>query len=185
MLQEGLITPREIVKKKFLKVCEMDENFASLNDDVKMNIIRRLERSCLNKTIESCKNDLILNSWNDPKFIERYSTVTYMHLSNLNKNGVIVSPTYLKKICEGVIDPKCVMDMTSYEMCPEATETERELLKIRLNQKVKEKYTDRHPCKNCGSNKVKYIETSGRSLGLDEISMFHFTCDECEYTWMK
>ena len=180
---KSVCSKREIIMDLLREVCSKYKLWEKLSTDKKEMIIRRIERNCMNKVIIECERNFIDRNWNDKIFLERYSTELYRHLSNLDID--IVSEYYINKLCTGEIDPINAPSLSNYELSPASSEEEREILNKRKEQKIIEKYTDKNPCFKCGSHKVKFQETSGRSLGADEISQFKYTCDNCKSYWIR
>ena len=193
--QEGInaipiITPRTQMKLILRDACSSYIGWNILTNEQQDTIIRRIERSCMNKIVLECKKEFIDRYWginynrtsyNQNKFLERYNTEIYRQIYHiLNPDSY-----YIKKICNGDFDLNKVSSLSNIEMSPISYEQEQTELQIRRKQKIIEKFTDKYPCKKCGGTKVLFHETAGRSLGADEISRFQYTCYVCHYNWVR
>jgi|SRR3989344_4581627 len=186
----NISSEKNVLKRKKIidllrEVCEKNESWRQLSNEKQENILRRLERNSMNKIVMECKSEFINRLWCDKTFLERYSAELYRHISNLDIDSEVSNDYYIKKICSGNIDPIIATNLTNYELSPISSENERIAINKRKEQKIIEKYTDKHTCRKCGSKKIKYQETAGRSLGADEITQFKYICDVCNFYWIN
>jgi len=178
----ALNTERKKMMEVLREVCRENKDnkeWLELSEEDRETILRRMERDCMNKIVKECGEKFMDRCWAKKEFVERYSTELYRHISSLR------SGDYLKRLSKGELDPKLVAELSNSEIAPENYEEEIKIINKRMEQQIKEKYTTKHTCKICKGRKIKYQETSGRSLGADEISQFYYKCADCGYGWME
>jgi DNA-directed RNA polymerase subunit M/transcription elongation factor TFIIS len=158
-----------------------NKNNMDIDPDYLDTIVRRLEREAYNITIRECEQEYTDRNWNNPKFVNRYSCTAYKILVNIDPRSSIGSDKLAMKILMKEIEPKYVCCMSSYDMNPDASKDERDIIELRLKQKVDVKYSDKYTCKRCDAKKITFRETQSRSA--DEISTIKFECIECHHTW--
>lgn len=148
------------------------------NDDDGIDIdriIRRMERSCFEVAVRSCQNDGYERAWDIPVFVDRYSAECYKVITNI--------PALYKGLMSGVIDPRNVAYMSSYEMNPEASKKERNDIAIRKSVVGATKVSRSYRCKKCGGNETKLMEYSAR--GIDEAMTISVECVNCGHSWRR
>lgn len=171
---------REEIKKMFAELFEKYPEWNSLEQKNKDTIIRRLERGCHTHAVLDCTKRFVPRLWTEPRFVNSYSTECYRISSNIDPNSGAKSRKLGLCIINGSVDVREICKMTSEELNPEASLAERTALDIRMRQKVDEKYSN-DKCGKCDAKKVIRVEAQTRSA--DELSNFHFKCDECGHTW--
>jgi DNA-directed RNA polymerase subunit M/transcription elongation factor TFIIS len=188
-------TTRDILKNNIILVLTDILNkydiFTKLSQDDQNTLIRRFERAMWNTSLDEFKkqNGIVEINIDDPLFISKYSTISYKVLSNLDKNTVgkdfntepfvnILIDCYLKQNKTF----KDIILMDSQEMCYEASKEERELIALKMEQKVEKKYTERHACPKCGTKKAEIHQLNNRAL--DELTDYKATCCNCQYQWI-
>lgn len=180
--------PREDTKKVIQERLAKCAAWEGLPEDTKENIVRRLERACYNCVIDQCSELYIEKSWDQMEFVNRYSSVVYKLISNidLSREYHANSPepsSFGDKIIRGEINVLIAPLMSSYEMFPEATQKERDILDFRAGQKVQKKFTTRYGCPKCGQHKAEPKEV--QTAANDEISRFNLLCLICSHTWFQ
>lgn len=144
-------------------------------------IARRLERGCYNKTVAeftTLHGDL---SWENQQFLQYYSSVAAKLAINLDAESSLQSD-YLIEYIKEATDLTTVADMSSVEINPMASKEERDMIDIRLQQKVEEKYTTRYRCGKCRKQKCSYREV--QIAAADESCSYSLTCLECGHAWV-
>ncbi len=180
--------PRDDTKKVIQDRLEKCISWALIQEDAKENIVRRVERACYNCVIDQCSDLYIEKSWDQIEFINRYSAVVYKLISNVDLSREYHAKSaepnsFGDKLIRGEINIIIAPLMSSYEMFPEATQKERDILEFRAGQKVQKKFTTRYSCPKCGQRKAepKEVQTSAN----DEISRFNLLCLICSHTWFQ
>lgn len=166
---------RLIIRNKIYDICENVDVWRCLSLDDKQKIARRLERGCFEVVIADSKRDSINRSFDNKEFVDRYSTVCYKVMSNVDK--------FLHRIIKKEVDPHDIAWMTSYELDPSASYKERQEIEIRQKQKMIYKVSNMFVCRKCGKNETIPLEYQGRAG--DEASSFSIKCVNCEYVWRK
>jgi DNA-directed RNA polymerase subunit M/transcription elongation factor TFIIS len=164
--------PREQAKQIFQSLVEP---FITPQVDIEP-IVRRIERSCYNLAMADAIADGTYRAWNVPKFAEKYSAVCYKVLANINKDLVT-------RIINGNVDLENIAQMTSAELCPEASMELRQQITRRKEQKIEQKVSRSYQCSKCGNNETTVIEYQGRAL--DEASNYSIRCIICGHIWRK
>lgn len=144
-------------------------------------LTRRMERNCFEVVIDNCIRDGTSRLFTNPVFVNRYSAICSRLISNLDIKGPVGSDFLLKNIINGTIDVYNVANLTSFELCPEASHEERSIIELRRRQKADNKVSRAYVCKKCGGNETIPIEYQGRSV--DEGSSRSIKCVNCEYVW--
>lgn len=164
--------------------------FASLIYQYKSDKIFALETA---KTIEkSCYNAIIKNSkqsedppcrqWDSPIFIEIYSNrcgIIYNLLDPKSISSKTYGSTLLQQVLDETIDIKEIGFKTERELCPQATQKERDEIAIRSEQHVIEKESNLFRCPNCKERRVTYREVQLRAL--DEAPDYLCKCLNCKH----
>lgn len=149
-------------------------------------IIRRIERGCYNATVSTCERDGIPCFWTERRFVERYSAECSRILAHVDTAEEVTEdtlpPHLVALIASGAVKPSEVAAMSTIEMCPEATATERAEIDRRRGVKLEVKVSRAHRCK-CGANETTVLEYAGRSA--DEAMMLSIRCVVCGHTWRK
>lgn len=181
---QPVIAPQRIeVRKAFNDVCMQCPAWAALSPEMRDMYLRRIERSCFEATIQSCILDGIDRLFTEKKFVQRYSTNCSRIMANLDVNGAVGSTYLIDKVISGEIDPYKIAELTSNDLCPDASKTEREEIEIRMRQKSQNKVSRAHTCKKCGGQETIPIEYQGRCA--DEGSNYSIKCIHCEFVWRR
>jgi len=178
LVEQKFEDPRKIISALLADILMKYSSFSSTVEDKRARIIRHLERSCYTRVITLCEHEFINRRWTDKIFVERYNTECFRIMSNLDNNEELI-----KKIISGTIDPLNISNISSYELNPQSSEKERDFIKMRLDQKLDVKVSDKYKCVKCDARKVQYREFQKRAL--DEASSFMMECMECRHRWIK
>jgi DNA-directed RNA polymerase subunit M/transcription elongation factor TFIIS len=174
---------REKIKNIMREVCAKNTRWHELSPDAQETIIRRMERSCLIKVVEMCEKDFIACNWNQKKYVDRYSTECSRVVANLDAGGLVGSSYLLDQILAGAVDPKDVAGMENYDLCPQASQAERDAINVRKSQRVVKKFSDKHTCPKCKEKKAEYSQLM--TMALDEAASMNFRCLVCDNTWIR
>lgn len=172
------LLPREKIIKMFTELLykySTDKNHITC-------IVNKIERSCYNAVIKSSKEseDPPCRHWQFPVFVEMYSNrcASIYNILNPNSRTCKTYGSYLlDKVLSEEIDLDNIGNMTEKMLCPQATEHERLVLKLRSEQKVTEKTSNMFKCPNCGERMVTFVEVQLRAL--DEAPDYNCTCKNC------
>jgi DNA-directed RNA polymerase subunit M/transcription elongation factor TFIIS len=179
---------RNNLKILFNVICGKHPKWQTLSKENQETIVKRMERSCYNVNIEECINEGIDRSFQstDKKYTMRYSTICNRVLSNLDID--CVKSTYLLDMIilnlndpNSGIDANNVAKLSSIELCPMASQKERDALFKRQTQKTELKVSRKHVCRKCGANESVILEFQGRAA--DEASNHSIKCIHCEHVW--
>lgn len=174
---------RLIVRDTIMHVCAAHTNWSTLAPTAQVMLVRRMERSCFETTINSCILDGIDRLFTEQKFVQRYSANCARVMLNLDITSSVGSSDALSKVIIGEINPYKIASMTSCELCPDASKLEREEINLRLRQKSQNKVSRAYKCWKCGGDETIPIEYQGRSS--DECSNLSIKCVNCEFVWRK
>lgn len=178
------IAPERVTMRiAFENACAAAPEWVDLPRDTKDTLLRRMERNCFEVTITSCTLDGVDRLFTDKKFIERYSTVCARVMANLNPGSSVGSAALLKKLISGEVDPYKIAEMSSFELCPEASQAERDEIELRKQQKFENKVSHAYTCRKCGQNETIFIHFQARSA--DESESTSIKCIHCENVWRR
>ena len=143
-----------------------------------------LEDSCFRSTIQLCKQLETMPSrdWDCIEFVDIYSTRCGTILRLLNPNSMSCKQygnVLINKIISKEILPSEVGFLSEIDICPEATQKEREEIYRRSEQKVTEKESNLFICPHCKTRKCTYREVQRRSL--DEAPDYDCFCLNCKH----
>jgi len=153
--------------------------WSALKQDDQNTIVRRTIRTCELQTAKQTEG--ITTRFKSPKYLQIFSTLCSRVLENIDPDSEIHNLTFGLDIISGKINPKDVMDLTSFDMYPEASQNIVDNISIRKKQKVNKKYTEKYKCSKCGNRKCSFIQIQTRAA--DEISSFNYECLSCGHSW--
>lgn len=177
--------PRErMLMKEYMKsACAKYGGWAELDADTQDKIIRRIERCCFNKAVMSSIEDGIDRRWANPKFVGRYSAECYRVLSNIDHTSSVRSDYLISEIIAGRIDAAEVAELSSYELCPMASQAERDEIDLRMQQKVDMKISRAYTCSKCHKNETQLKRY--QASRADEDSTISIRCINCGHVWRR
>jgi hypothetical protein len=156
-------------------------NNDKFDNKTKENIIKYIERGCLNKAIEKSTSYNIRCIWSDEKFINLYHSICYKVAVNIDKNSCINSDYMINKILENNVDLLNLAKMSSKELCPKKYEKIEEKVQKRYNLERKIKYSELYQCRKCKQNKTTTERCYNRSW--DEGVSLNIICLFCGNSW--
>jgi DNA-directed RNA polymerase subunit M/transcription elongation factor TFIIS len=177
-----LANERQQMQQAIRKSLSDWDKFKALTDETQSTIVRRIERSCSNRAIDTANEMGIIPNFAEAKYINLYSAECYRILSNIGKDTAFNS-FLVDKIVSGEIDAAAVADVSNKELNPDANAAEREEIEIRKMQKTEIKVSRKYTCKKCGNNETIPIEYQSRAA--DEASSHSIKCITCENVWRK
>lgn len=174
----GVVSQRQIIKNLLGDACEKYPPWSILKQDKKDTLIRRMERNCFEVTINQCIIDGIDRLFTNRKFVERYSSICFRVSSNLTNSKFLMDG-----LIAGKVDPYKIAEMTSCDLCPEASIQERKTIEVRQKQKIPMKVSHAYICSKCKGNETVYIEYQSRAA--DEASSKSVRCiqEGCGWVW--
>lgn len=174
-----MLDPRVVMRNTMSDICNKYSTWYNHID--KDTFIRRIERSCYNCAIDECTTAGIERKFTDPKFRDRYSSICAKINANLDMCSQIGSTYLMDNIMNGNIDSNDIASMTSYQLCPGATQPLRDNIDFRQKQKVDQKVSRLHICDKCGKNETTQYKYQGRSA--DESENISYQCVHCKHVW--
>ena len=172
---------RESIKTLLSNTFIKHPKWCDLAQDKQSNIINRIERECVNKTVKSCMNDGIPCVWNGAMFIARYSSECYKILLHIDSPEY--KTTLVDKLISGEIDGVDLPNMTSHELCPESSKEILLRIEMRKDQSIEQKVSKAHYCKKCGGNETTMNKYQG--CAADEDVNISLKCIQCNHIWRK
>jgi DNA-directed RNA polymerase subunit M/transcription elongation factor TFIIS len=172
---------RLTIRNTLAAACVGHSGYAAMTPAAQETLIRRLERSCHEHVIASCNHDGIDCTFACGRFVERYSSVCYKLLANLDVRSSVGSHYLLDALVARQIDPYAAAGLTSVDMCPAASQQERDMIELRRQQQYSAKVSHRAKCQKCGGNETTYVDY--QSTAGDELSTCSIKCVRCEHTW--
>ncbi len=160
---------------------EKYEPYDQLCMEIKMEIIKKIENSCLNETVRKANSYNIRCSWDANTFVQIYHSVCYNILSALDSTASTCSPSLLQKIVSNTINLDEVASLTPRELCPEKFVDIIQKIDRRINTEHNIKYTELYFCRKCKKNKTTAERVQNRSN--DEGSSYYITCLFCHNKW--
>ncbi len=174
---------RLLLRSRFDAICSKYPPWNEQPIEKRETFARRMERNCLEVVVEECKRDGIDRRFTEKKFIERYSSLCARVMTNLDINGSVGSTYLLDGLLNGSIDSYTVANLDSYALCPSASQSERDTIKLRQEQKIIKKVSRAYWCRKCGGNETIPLEYQGKAA--DEDSSRSIKCVLCGYIWRR
>lgn len=145
---------------------------------------KAIEKSCYNAIIKNSKQseDPPCRQWDSPIFLEIYSNrcgIIYNLLDPKSSSCKIYGSSLLQTVLNETIDLKDIGFKSEKELCPQATQKERDEIAIRSEQHVVEKESNLFRCPNCKERRVTYREVQLRAL--DEAPDYLCKCLNCKH----
>lgn len=175
-----ILDPRIKIIKMFtllLYKYKSDKEFA-------LETSKLIEKSCYNAIIKNSKQseDPPCRQWDSPVFMEMYSNrcaIIYNLIDPTSNSCKLYGNDLLSKILEGTFDVKEIGFKSEKELCPQATQKERDEIAIRSEQHVIEKESNLFKCPNCKERRVTFREVQLRAL--DEAPDYLCRCLNCKH----
>jgi len=161
------IDNRQIYRDLFAKNLEVYFNKKISHVKI-IKMANAIEESCYHAIIQHCRqsHSAHLRSWKSQTFINLYSTRCGIVNANIDCNSSIVKingTNLLDNLYYGIWLPSQIGYMSSAELCPKAAQSERDEIKLRLDQRVIVKESRLYECPNCHGRKCSYREVQTRS----------------------
>lgn len=190
--------------------CEEYTPFNNLPKYAQNKIVKNIESSILNSTIDKALGMHIPAYWDNTNFLEIYNSTGYrvkMNLSvnsSINKNLSNGAKDYLisriikhyllsLKLSNSIlqiinqyyitISPSKVGYLNSQNLNPHINALIVNEIKIRENQFIKVKYSTMYKCETCGEKKTQMREI--QTCSSDEGGTLFIDCLNCGHTWRQ
>jgi DNA-directed RNA polymerase subunit M/transcription elongation factor TFIIS len=174
-----MLPERQCIQEVFHKACSNYKKWTVQSPEVKTQQIIWLERGCLNASIIHAHEINQIPNFSNVVFIEYYSALCAKVLANIDCTSTVQS-TYLCDLMIAGENPMGFATMTSKDLCPAASATERNEIWTRQEQKLIENKSILHRCK-CGSRSIDMEEHQTRAA--DELPTHVATCKDCGRFW--
>lgn len=173
-------TPRTQIIKMFVSL--LYQYIDDRNEVI--SIAKAIEKSCYNAVIKNSKQseDPPCRQWDSPIFVEIYGNrcgIIYNLLDPKSITNKTYHNTLLQQVINKQIDLREIGFKSEKELCPEATEKERNEIALRSEQHVVEKESNLFKCPNCKERRVTYREVQLRAL--DEAPDYLCKCLNCKH----
>lgn len=113
----------------------------------------QIEISCYNAVIRRCQHiDLVVRMWDNMTFVQLYSSRTACVISHLRPGGSVERSAIedlVQKINNNEIQASQLGAMSESELCPRASDSERETITKRAQQKIKKRENKMYRCPRC------------------------------------
>ena len=164
----------------FMQAMQKYPKFAELNEEMRSAIVRRIERSCFNSSIDKAAGMGVVTLFTDSQYKNIYSSECMRILSNLHPDTAH-SSYLIDSIIAGTVDVTKIAELRNDELDPTASQQERDEIALRQSQKTETKVSRRYTCKKCGGNETIPIEYQSRNA--DEASSRSIKCVICGNVW--
>ncbi len=155
--------------------------YQSMTSPEKMNLIQKLERSCLNTTVLKAKEENIPPTWNNYLFQEIYHSICYKISSNLEADGIVKNPRLALDIIRGKLNIFILPRMSSQDLFPDKYAEIIEKIERSKNATHTVKTSAMYKCRRCFKTECTIDNRYSRSL--DEGVMLEIQCRSCHLTW--
>lgn len=150
------------------------------DEELKTRAVRKIERSCYNEAVRTCKRDGLDRGWNEQPFIGRYSMYGARIIENVRLDAEY-DHALVRRIIGGELDLDRIAELDSKLLIPAASALEREIVELRMNQKVELVVSKMYRCTKCGMSETTTREY--QAACADEGSKLSITCVNCGYRW--
>ena len=180
---------RNTMQLMIMSACAKYNIWETLPKERQESIVRKMERSCYNNAVTTCAAAGIDRQFtkNNSPFVMRYQANCYRILANIDKTSSVLINDFhdhlVNKICNNEVSPDNIIELTSYELYPWASQAEIDAVNLRKEQKIELKTSRRHTCNNCGKNETVQQEYTSRAA--DESAKISIKCVNCGNVWRK
>lgn len=157
------------------------EAFVVLPYKEKISLIKQIERSCFNYTIDKSHENNIMTSWEVDLFRDLYHSICYKISSNLERYGLVCNPALSNQILRGDISIENLPKLTSQEMFPQKYVEIMKRFNACKTVEQTTKTSTMYRCGKCKTNKCTIENVYNRSL--DEGVSLRVTCTNCGHSW--
>ncbi len=144
-------------------------------------MIKQVELSCYNSSVEKANKENIIISWSNDLFNDVYHALCYRIASNLDPTSLVGTTSLAENILNGIISPENISNINSKDICPEKYIEIEKKIELKKNVKYHLNTSKLHTCFRCG-NKETIID-SLQIRSLDESNDIFATCIKCGNKW--
>lgn len=176
---------RRLIILKIAEIFEKNVMFKNKKKHLQDQIIIIIEESCYNATIKKANELMIYINWDNSKFTYLYQLFCNKITKNLDVESEVQNTYLINKIINDEINLSELYDIAGWDsnlLCPDKSNTIKQNLLIRKNQKLDYKTSSMYTCKNCKKRSVTIKEFQARSC--DEGSNLSLTCLFCGFGWV-
>ena len=155
--------------------------YRDLDHASRLDIIRKIERSCYNYSTLKAYEEVILATWDNDIYKDIYDSICYKIISNIDKNGLVCAESFVESIVNGDIPLENIANSSSRAICPSKYEEIEKKIESRKNIQYTLKPSKLHKCGRCGSNET-VIQTL-QLRALDESNDMFAECIKCHRRW--
>ena len=170
----GKLTSFEVVLQQY-------PFFSSLPVNIRIRILRDIERGCFNEAIEKAEGHEVYANWNNLSFTGIYHDICYNLLTNLDVQSDVGSMYLIDQVRTGKLEPKSLAHMSCYDMCPDKYIQIKQKINEMMNAEIDKNYTKMYRCRICKENKCTVEKRFNRSF--DEGINQTITCCTCGHSW--
>jgi len=153
------------------------EKFRSMSSSERAILLKKLERSCYNYTIDIAHNNNVVSSWEDSNFCNIYHSTCYKLSVNLEPTGLVSNPTLAKNLLNNQLNIPTLPRMSSVDMFPQKYTKILQRIDASKNASQTVKTSTMYKCGRCYENRCTIENVQNRSL--DETTGLRITCINC------
>ena len=94
------------------------EDFTNYTHEGRTHLLKKIERSCYNTTVEEANKNNIIATWADENFCDLYHSICSKISFNMEKNGIVNNPNIALDILNSKIPIGQLAKMSSVELFP-------------------------------------------------------------------
>jgi DNA-directed RNA polymerase subunit M/transcription elongation factor TFIIS len=155
--------------------------YRELDSASRLEIIRKIERSCYNYSTLKAYEEVILATWDNEIYKDIYDSICYKIISNIDRNGLVCAEEFVKSVVSGETALENIANYSSRNICPEKYEEIEKKIESRKNIQYTLNPSRLHKCGRCGSNETVIQTLQLRSL--DESNDMFAECIKCHKRW--
>lgn len=190
-------------------ICDNYQRFKDMPFEIRKKLVKNIEISILNASIDKALERGIQVYWNSEKFLEQYSNIGYQVKINLDINSSIncnkkdeIRYYLISNLCDYMIvkyldlphmdlilkyvspvQPDKLGYYNALQLNPLINQTYIDELTIRSQQNIKIKYSTMYTCSKCSKSKTQTKEFQTR-CGDEGATLFIF-CLVCGHQWRQ
>lgn len=172
---------REVIRRMLLRTLLLAPAFAA-DRELALSHATRIEQGCYNAAVRTSKGaeDPPRRQWDSEGFVSIYSdrcgAINGLLDPETEANQVYAAEV-VPRLLSGELRPEALGGMSVRELCPKATEAEREEIATRQSQKVVIKESNLFMCPFCKERRCEYETVQRR--GADEAPDYLCRCLAC------
>ncbi len=155
--------------------------FSDLGYLEKIDLLKKVERSCYNYTIDKLIEENIMASWETDIFCDMYHSICYKVSSNLGSPLLTDNTNLLNMVMDNKIVINDLPRLSSQDLCPEKYVQIRKRIEASKNATTAIKTSSMYTCRHCKKSQCTIENRYNRSL--DEGVNLTITCLNCWHSW--